>query len=114
MVRQIYDLETVEPQEIPQGLRNVLLCIIRLVTSKQSNTANAMLSKIRHFADQKTLKAIYHAIFESHLRSSSSVWAQNIYSTKRLFILQKKALRFMFFLKREVHTNPLFKDFNIL
>ena len=73
-----------------------------------------MLSKIRHFADQKTLKAIYHAIFESHLHCSSSVWAQNLDSTKRLFILQKKALRFMFFLRREAHTNPLFKDFNVL
>ena len=27
---QICDLETVEPQEILQGLRNVLYCIIRL------------------------------------------------------------------------------------
>ena len=53
------------------------------------NKANAMLSKIRHFVDQKTLKAIYHAILESHLHSSL-VWAQNFNSTKRLFILQKK------------------------
>ena len=30
------------------------------------------------------------------------------------FILQKKALRLMFFVRREAHTNPLFKDFNIL
>ena len=36
-------------------------------TSTKSNNANAMLSKIRHFVDQKTLKAIYHAIFKSHL-----------------------------------------------
>ena len=58
--------------------------------STKLNKANAMLSKIRHFVDQKTLKAIYHAIFESHLYSSSLVWAQNFNSTKRLFILQKK------------------------
>ena len=32
-------------------------------TSSKLNKANAMLSKIRHFVDQKTLKAIYHAIF---------------------------------------------------
>ena len=37
------------------------------------NKANAMLSKIKHFVDQKTLEAIYHAIFESHLYSSSVV-----------------------------------------
>ena len=61
--------------------------------STKLNKANAMLSKIRHFVDQKTLKAIYHAIFESHLYSSSLVWAQNFNSTKRLFILQKKSIK---------------------
>ena len=78
------------------------------------NKANAILSKIRHFVDQKTLKVIYHAIFESRLYYSSLVWAGNFNSTRRLFILQKKALILMFFLRREAHTNPLFKDFNIL
>ena len=82
--------------------------------STKLDKANALLSKIRYFVYQKVLKAIYHAIFESHLYSSSLVWAQNFNSTKRLFILQKKALRLMFFLRREAHTNPLFKDFNIL
>ena len=33
--------------------------------STKLNKANAILSKIRHFVDQKTLEAIYHAIFES-------------------------------------------------
>ena len=41
--------------------------------STKLNKANAILSKIRHFVDQKTLKAIYHAIVESHLYSSSLV-----------------------------------------
>ena len=45
---------------------------------------------MRYFVDKKTLKAIYHAIFESHLYYSSLVWAQNFNSKKRLFILQKK------------------------
>ena len=82
--------------------------------STKLNKANAILSKVRYFVDQKTLKAIYHAIFESHLYSSSLVWAHNFNSTKRLFILQKKALKLMFFRRKEAHTNPLFKDFNIL
>ena len=43
----------------------------------------------------------------------SLVWAKNFNSTKRLFILQKKALRLVF-LKKRCHTNPLFKDYNIL
>ena len=58
--------------------------------STKLNKAKAMLSKIRHFVDQKTLKAIYHAVFESHVYHSSLNWAQNFNSAKRLFILQKK------------------------
>ena len=70
-----------------------------------------MLSKTRHFVDQKTLKAIYHVIFESHLLNSASVWAHNFNSTKRLF---NSTLRLMFFLRREAHTNTFFQDFTIL
>ena len=58
--------------------------------SAKLHKANASLSKMRYFVDKKTLKAIYHAIFESHLYYSSLVWAQNFNSKKRLFILQKK------------------------
>ena len=35
------------------------------------NKANITLSKIRHYVDIKTLKSIYHAIFESHLSYAS-------------------------------------------
>ena len=78
------------------------------------NRPGAMLSKVRYFVHKKTLKSIYHAIFESHLFYSCLVWAQNINSIKRLYILQKKSLRLMYFLNCNVHTTPLFKDLNIL
>ena len=68
--------------------------------STKLSKANAMLSKIRHFVDQKTLKAIYHAIFESHLYYPSLVSAQNFNPTKRLFILQKKSIKTYAFLKK--------------
>ena len=60
--------------------------------STKLNKANAILSEKRHFVDQKTLKAIYHAIFESHLYSSSLVWARNFNSTKSIktYIFLKK------------------------
>ena len=45
---------------------------------------------------------------------SCLVWAQNINSMKRLYILQKKSLRLMYFFNRNTHTAPLFKDSNIL
>ena len=78
------------------------------------NRANAMLSKVRHFVHKKTLKSIYRAIFESHLLYSCLVWEQNINSIKRLYILQKKSLRLMYFLNRNTHTAPLYKDSNIV
>ena len=69
--------------------------------STKLNKENEMLSKIRNFVDQKTLKAIYHAIFELHLYSSSLVWTQNFNSTKILFVLQKIAL-IPVFLKKKI------------
>ena len=30
------------------------------------NKANGILSKLRHFMDRRTLKSMYHEIFESH------------------------------------------------
>ena len=59
-----------------------------------------MLSKIRHYVNQKTLKAIYHVICESHIILT-------------LCLSYKEALRFMFFLIGDAYANPLFKDFNI-
>ena len=73
-----------------------------ITTPAKLNKANAMLSKKKHYIDQKTLKAIDdHAIFKSHLCYSSLVWAQNFNSTKRPFILRKKSIKaYAFFRKR--------------
>ena len=37
------------------------------------NRENATISKLRHFLDRKTLKSIYHTMFESSLCCSSLV-----------------------------------------
>ena len=39
------------------------------------NKANSILSKLRHFINRKTLKSIYHAMFEPHLYYSLLIWA---------------------------------------
>ena len=78
------------------------------------NKANAILSKLKHVLDIKTLRSVYYAIFESHLCYVSLVWAQNNNSVKRLHLLQKKFLRIMFFQGRNSHTDPLFKMSKIL
>ena len=82
--------------------------------SLKLNKANAMLSKLRHVLDIKTLRSVYYAIFESHLCYASLVWAQNNNSVKRFHLLQKKPLRLMFFQSRNSHTGPLFKMSKIL
>ena len=49
-------------------------------------TANAMLYKVRDLVNAGILKAIYHALFESHIHIFMNVCTINC-----LFILQKKA-----------------------
>ena len=68
------------------------------------NKENGILSKLRQFIDRKTLKPIYHAIFEPHLYYSSLVWAQNSNSIKKPLV----------FLNHNAHTSPLFRELNIL
>ena len=78
------------------------------------NRANSILSNLRHFIYRKTLKPIYHVIFEPHLCYSSLVWAQNLSSVIRLSILQKKSLWIIYLRSRSAHTSPLFRETNIL
>ena len=53
-------------------------------------TANAMLSKLIHVLDMKTLSSVYYDIFESYLCYASLVWTQNTNSVKRLYLLRNK------------------------
>ena len=56
--------------------------------SVKLNRANALLFKIRKFVDDKILRSIYFAIFESNLNYCSLVWDQNYNAINRLVILQ--------------------------
>ena len=72
------------------------------------NKANAMLSKLRHALNIRTLTSVYYSIFESYLFYASLGWAQNTNSVKRLHLLQKKSPS-IFFQSRNYHIGPLFK-----
>ena len=76
------------------------------------NKASAMLSKLRHVLDIKTLRSLYYAIFESCLCYASLSGAQNTNSVKRLHLLQKQSLITM--CCQSFHTSPLFKLSEIL
>ena len=67
-----------------------------------------MLYKAREFENTRVLKLIYHAIFGGHLNYANVVWGQNKNSPKRLFLLQKKALRIISFEYKNAHSNRLF------
>ena len=73
-----------------------------------------MLSKIRYYVDKDTLRMVYHGIFSSLLIYGSQIWGQHNAITKKLQILQNKALRIMNFQPPRTSATPLFKMSNIL
>ena len=87
---------------------------VNSIAIKLNNIANALLLKIRNYVNTKTLRNIYFAIFHSHLSYLCIAWAQNFYTVKRLFIVQKKALRIMNFKDQLFHSSLRFFSNNIL
>ena len=87
---------------------------IDFLTPKLSR-ANGMLAKIRHFVPTNIIGNIYYAIFSSLMTYGSIIWGQadNIY-TKRITILQNKALRNITFSSPRESTNPIYHITNIL
>ena len=78
------------------------------------NIAIALLLKIRNYVNTKTLRNIYFAIFHFHLSYLYIAWAQNFHTVRRLFIVQKKALRIMNFKDKLFHSSLRFFLNNIL
>ena len=73
-----------------------------------------MLSKIRYYVKKETLRMIYFGIFSSILTYGSQIWGQHNAVTKKLQILQNKALRIMHFQPPRTTATPLFKTSSIL
>ena len=78
------------------------------------NRANALLFKIRNFANVNILGTICYAIFGPQIDYANVVWARKFNAVKRFFTLQKKALRIISFQPRDCHSSPSFKKHNIL
>ena len=111
--KRLYETHSVKYLGIQIGKSTTWKQHLNRVTLKL-NKGIAMLSKLRHVSDIKTLRPVYYAIFEYDLCCASLVWAQNTNSVKKLHLIQKKSLRIMFFKSRNSHTGPLFQDFKIL
>ena len=74
-----------------------------------------MLAKARHYVPHSDLKNIYHAIFASHLMYGAQVWTPELLSiSEKISRLQKNAARIMTFSEFKAHSEPLFKQLEIL
>ena len=86
----------------------------RAELSVKLSRATGMLSKIRYYVSKETLHMVYYGIFSSLLIYGSQVWGQQNAVTKKLQILQNKALRIMYFQPPRTSATPLLKMSNIL
>ena len=74
-----------------------------------------ILSKIRHYVDQTTLKMIYYSLIHSHLSYCISTWGGAPNSTLNPIIkLQKRAVRIITNSAYDSHTKPLLTNLKIL
>ena len=84
------------------------------VATKLSKTVG-LVAKLRHFVPQHTLLNIYRALILPYLSYGLIVWGQALKThLKKILLLHKKVIRFIFFANRKVHAIPLFIDANIL
>ena len=74
-----------------------------------------ILCKLKHFLPSYILKTIYCSLVLPHLQYCTLIWA-NTYSTKlnKFRILQKKAVRIINHSDYLAHSEPLFKQNNLL
>ncbi|KAG8324857.1 hypothetical protein J6590_108388 [Homalodisca vitripennis] len=72
-----------------------------------------MLRKLKSFVSIDVLKAVYFAHIQSHLSYGIIVWG-HFGNVRRLFLLQKRAVRVMFNVSSRTHCKPLFKQLGIL
>ena len=74
-----------------------------------------MLSKIRYYVNRKILHQLYYSIIYPFLTYGLSIWGNTYSSTlKPLITLQKRAIRTITFSKPDEHSEPLFKELEIL
>jgi hypothetical protein len=71
------------------------------------------LSELRHESDFKCLLTLYYSNFHSYLKYGIVCWGNSL-DSYRLFILQKKALRTMFFMNKRDSCQTLFQNLGIL
>ena len=70
-----------------------------------------VLNKLKHFLPTFTLKTLYDSLIVPHFNYGILAWG---YDMNRIFKLQKKVVRTFTNSKFNAHTEPLFKEYNLL
>ena len=84
------------------------------ITLKISKTIG-IISRLRHFVPFPTLLNIYRSLIHPYILYGLSVWGQTAKTNlDKILILQKRALRLMFFATNREHAIPLFVNANVL
>ena len=74
-----------------------------------------LIAKLRHFVPLHTLLNIYQSLISPYITYGLSVWGQACKShLNKILILQKRALRFTYFAKKNEHTIPPFINAKLL
>ena len=74
-----------------------------------------MLSKIRYYVNRNILLQLYYSLIYPFLTYGLSIWGNTYSSTLRpLIILQKRTIRTITFSVPDEHSEPLFKELEIL
>ena len=79
--------------------------------SRKLSQVNGVLSRLKRFLPREILKMIYNALMLPHLNFGILLWGNN---SKRIFKLQKWALRSITLSKYNAHTDPLFISLKLL
>ena len=83
---------------------------VQKISSKIASVAGT-LSRLKRFLPSDILKTIYNALIQPHLNLGVLLWGINI---KRIYKLQKWAVRAITSSKYNSHTSPIFKKLKIL
>lgn len=87
---------------------------IDYITVKISKTIG-IIARLRHFVPFNTLLNIYRSLIHPYISYGISVWGQAAQKyMNKILILQKRALRLMYFATNREHAIPLFIASNVL
>ena len=82
---------------------------------KKLASSNYAINSTKNFLPKKVRLTLYHSLFDSHLNFGNLLWScANKKSLDKIENLQKKCLRNVALKSYKAHTEPIFKDLNIL